>query len=232
MHDGGLASEHDRPAVVDLQTVTPAADGRLVEQDLARSRERLDPRGRGDGLAREGEVAGPVITGCGDHLAGRDPDPDLERLATVERLAQRGTDGQCREGGPDGVVVVGPGPAEHREHGIADELLARSLEAFDRVGHPTKRRADARTHLLGIELGDHPDVVDEVRKERCDDPPVTDLDGATGGRPFRGTGAGRGARADEIGPALVAVPGAGRGRCAARWTRHERAPRRIPGQPV
>src|SRR4029079_12468628 len=29
MHDGGLAAEHHRPAVVDLQTVAPAAAGRL-----------------------------------------------------------------------------------------------------------------------------------------------------------------------------------------------------------
>ena len=59
---------------------------------------------------------------------------------------------------------------------------------------PRSAGADARAHLLGIELGDHPDVVDEVREERGDDPPVTDLDRTAGGRPFRATGEPPGAR--------------------------------------
>ena len=151
MHHGRLAAKHDRSAIVDLEPVAPAPDRRLVEEDLARSRERLDARGRGDRLAGDREVAGPVIARGRDHLAGGDADPDLERLATVERFAQRGTDGQRRKGRPDRVVVVGTRPAEHREHRIADELLARALEAFDGVGHPAERRADARAHLLGID---------------------------------------------------------------------------------
>ena len=138
--DRRLPAQHDRTAVVDGQAVAAAAHGRLVEQDLARPGEGLDPgRGR-DRLAGHREVAGPVAAGGGHDLAGREADPDLERLPAVVRLEQHRPDLECREGRPDGVVVVGVGPAEDREDGVADELLARPLEPLDGLAHPTAAR--------------------------------------------------------------------------------------------
>ena len=40
----------------------------------------------------------------------------------------------------------------------------------------TERRADPGADLLGIVLGEHPDVVDEVGEERGHDAPVAGLD--------------------------------------------------------
>ena len=62
--------------------------------------------------------------------------------------------------------------------------------------------ADARPDLLGIVLGDHADVVDEVGEQGGHDPPVTDLDDLR-------SDARRGptARLNETGAALVAEPG-------------------------
>ena len=62
---------------------------------------------------------------------------------SIARIASAASDART------GVVVVGDGPAEDREHGVTDELLARALEAFDRVGHPAQRGADPRPDLLG-----------------------------------------------------------------------------------
>jgi hypothetical protein len=70
------------------------------------------------------------------------------------------------------VVVVGDGPAEHREDRVADELLARAVELLDRVAHRDERRVDAAPDLLGVVLGDQPDVVDEVREQGGDDPAI------------------------------------------------------------
>jgi hypothetical protein len=59
---------------------------------------------------------------------------------------------------------VGARPAEHREDGISDELLARAVEPFDGVGHDREGRPDATPDDLGIVLGHHPDVVDRGRR--------------------------------------------------------------------
>ena len=119
------------------------ADGRLVEEDLARPGERLDPgRGRDRRPGQGQVVASRDRAARRDHLAGGDPDPDLHRLGAVAQVAQRRSDRERGERRPDRVVVVGAGPAEDREDRVADELLARAVEAFDGVGH---RRRAART---------------------------------------------------------------------------------------
>ncbi len=96
-----------------------------------------------------------------------------------------------------------PRPAEDREDGIADELLARPVETLDRIGHPAKRGPDACPDLFRIVLGDHPDVVHEVGEQGGHDPPVASLP-----------------RALPSALRAVAVPRAGRGgtRCAPHWS--------------
>ena len=137
------------------------------------SGERLDPRGGRDGLAGQAQVAVTAGSGRAGHdLAGGDADADLERLAAIADLLEAGTDGQGREAGPERVVVVRARPAEDGEDRVADELLARPVEAVDRVGHRGERRGHAGTDLLRIVLGEHPDVVDEIGEEGGDDAPV------------------------------------------------------------
>ena len=101
------------PAVLDVEALPRGVDGRLVEEDLAGPGDPLDPGGRRD--RRPGQRPVERVVGRarrGDDLAGRDPDPDLERLARdavgAGLAASRLADRQRAVGGPQGVVVVGP----------------------------------------------------------------------------------------------------------------------------
>ena len=179
----GLAAQDDRPAVRDEEPAACRRDGRQVEEDLA---------GRASDwiraavvIARAGEPRSSRLSlgALGrDHLAGRDPDPDLERLAAFGQATERGTDAQAGHRGPDGVVVVGARPAEDGEDGVADELLARTVVPGDDIGHDREGRSDPLADILRIVLGHHPDVVDEVGEERRDDPPVTGVTGTNDAR--------------------------------------------------
>ena len=114
---------------------------------------------------------------AGDDLAGRDPDPDLERLAgRAGCVRQRLPDRQRAVGGPLGVVLVAVGPAEDREDRVADELLAGPVVGLDRLDHRPEGGVHLAADVLGIVLGDEADVVDEVGEQGGDDPPVTGLD--------------------------------------------------------
>ena len=111
--------------------------------------------------------SGPRAGQRGD-LAGRNPDAYLERLVPAA-LRQRGTDRQSAQRGTDRIVIARHRPAEHREDRVADELLARSAESLNLLGHGPKGVGDAGLDELGIMLGDHPNVVDDVREQRGDD---------------------------------------------------------------
>ena len=125
--------------------------------------------------------------------------------------------------GPDGVVVVAARPAEHGEDRVADELLAGAVEPLDRVGHRGQRRRDPGPDLLGVVLGDHPDVVDEVGEERRDDPPVAGL-----GADARHVRRPRASRRPRRAAASSAVPQRSQKRApAAPWAPHDG--QRTPG---
>ena len=159
-----LAPEDPLPEIVDGEALARRPARRLVQQDLARRGLALDPRGGRHGRARHRPVEGAGNAArCGDDLAGRETDPDLQRLARgVLEIGEALADRERTVGGPKGVVVVGDRPAEDREHGIADELLTGPVEAVDRVDHRPERRIDPTADLLGVELRDEPDVVDDV----------------------------------------------------------------------
>ena len=173
-HRDRLAAQHDRTAVLDGEAATGRRERRTLEQDLARARQRLDACGGRDRLPGQAKVpAGSEASG--DHLAGRDPDPNLHRVPAVAEFVESGADRHRRQRGPDGIVVMGARPAEDGEYGVADELLAGAVEARDGIGHRCQGARDASTDFLGIELGDHPDVVDEVGEQGRDDAPVAGL---------------------------------------------------------
>src|SRR6185436_9790540 len=229
-----LAAQNLFTQVLDGELLASGPTRGLLEQDLARLGKGLDARGgrhRGTGQ-RPVHRAGHA-TRCRDDLAGGQSDPDLERLARwVLQVGEALADRQRAMGGPERVVVVGGRPAEDREHGVADELLARPVEALDRVDHRRERRVDASPDLLRVVLRDEPDVVDEIREEGGDDAPVTRL--ADLGAPAavrRGTSArGTTARRRDWRSALIAEPGRRAGDRATRATSHRPSPR-LPPRP-
>ena len=224
----GLAAEQLRPLVLDVEALPRGVDGRLVEEDLVGPGDPLDPGGRRDRRPGQRPVERVVGAESGDDLAGRDPDMDLERLARdavgAGLAAHRLADRQRAVGGPQGVVVVALGPAEHREHRVADELLAGPVERLDRRDHRPERRVDLPPDVLGIVLGDEPDVVDEIGEEGGHDPPITRFDVLA--RPRRPVGpVGR----VQWRAALVAEPGRWAGRRATCAAPH---PGFLPIRPV
>ena len=106
-----LAAEDALAEVLDRQPLAGRPAGGLVEEDLARLREALDPgRGRDRRTGQRPVHVARDLARRGDDLAGRQPDPDLERvqlgiLEAGEPVADR--EGAVR--GPKGVVVVGTG---------------------------------------------------------------------------------------------------------------------------
>jgi hypothetical protein len=152
----------------------------------------------------------PNVAWGRDHLAGRDPDPDLEGLpGGIFEKRQASPDRERAMGRPERVVVVGDGPAEDREHRVPDELLAGPVEALDRIDHRDERCIDPAPDILGVVLGHQPDVIDEVGEERGDDPPIPPR---AGGRRVESRIGGIDRRGHRLGPREAAPDGLGRGR--------------------
>ena len=104
------------PRVLGGEPAPRRLSGGIVEQDLARSGHRLDPRGGRDGLAGQTQVAVQRRRRGGHDLAGRQTDPDVHRLAAHAEVLQPGADGEGGQRGTDRVIVVCPRPAEDGEH--------------------------------------------------------------------------------------------------------------------
>ena len=106
-----------------------------ADQDLARLGSGLEPGGRVDDPTRHEQLSGRTDARRG--LAGLDPHADLERLVEAEPRPEPVhpvADREPRADRPHGVVLLHVGQAEHRHHGVADELLrgARGAPAAPR----------------------------------------------------------------------------------------------------
>ncbi len=143
----------------------------LAEHDLPRQRRLLEPLGDADGCSGGEGLAG---AGIGDeHLAGVQPDPDLQRDAVglgeirvqlAERIPQLG----CGANGTERVVLVRGRNAERRHRRVADELLDDPAVALDdRPNHVEVAGEDA-AHDLGVELRAELGGVDQVCEQDRD----------------------------------------------------------------
>jgi hypothetical protein len=107
-------------------------------------------------------------------LARVDSDPHLERergvcrVQLLDRLEQAKT-GPHR---PLGVVLVRDRRAEHRHHGVADELLDRAAEPLELLPQPPVIRPDPRPHVLGIDSVRSRREADQVAEQDGDDFPL------------------------------------------------------------
>jgi hypothetical protein len=90
------------------------------------------------------------------------------RVQLLDRLQQAET----RPHGPLGVVLVRDRRAEHRHHGVADELLHRAAEPLELLPQPPVIRPDPRPHVLGIGGVRRGRVADKVAEQDGDDLPL------------------------------------------------------------
>ena len=126
----------------------------LADQDLARLRRLLEPRGDVDRVTgRE-----PLL-GAGHDLAGRHADASLdaelgERVAHLDRRAHR----------PQRVVLVHDRDAEDGHHRVADELLDRAAVALDDRPHPLEVAGEQRPQRLRVERS--PSAVEPVTSQK------------------------------------------------------------------
>ena len=120
----------------------------LADQDLARLSGLLEASRDVDGVAGDEGLTARRI--AGHHLTGVDPraGEDAEAAVALEVLVQSVQSLAHLEGGPHGperVVLVQDGDAEHRHDGVADELL-----------HGPPVRFERRLHLLEVAGHDPP----------------------------------------------------------------------------
>ena len=152
-----------------LDRVRGRAVGLLADEDAVDRRGRLDPGGGvehvapGDALALLGALAVRD-----DHLAGRDPDPNLdladrilgvERARPSSRIVERGADRAL------GVVLVRDRHAEVRDDRVADVLLDRAAVALELGAEAAVVELEQREHVLRVELLRERGRADEVDED-------------------------------------------------------------------
>ena len=150
----------ERAGVLDDEAAGGEPVRSRADEDLARPRRLLEPRGEVDGLARGERRLGVVD----DDLARLDPDPRLEpqlvdRRAHRERRARRALR----------VVLVRLRDAERRHHGVAGELLDDAAVLLDAARDLLEELRDAPADDLGVGARDEPRRVDDVdEQDRCE----------------------------------------------------------------
>ena len=139
------------------------AVGRFADEDRARWRDRLEPRGGIDDVAGDHPlVGGPDRDG---RLAGQDPGPGADP-------GPDGSDGVDElEGGPHGalgVVLAGGRRSPDRHDGIADELLDRPAVAPDDLRRELEVAGQGLADLLAVALLGERREADEVGEQDRD----------------------------------------------------------------
>ncbi|MBM2824230.1 MAG: hypothetical protein HW413_2976 [Thermoleophilia bacterium] len=137
----------DRLRLRELERATRGRDRSLADEDLARLRGLLQSRRHIDRIASDEGAAFARL--ADDDLARVDPDPQCERLA--EELMQAPLHRQRPVQRALGVILERCRGAEHRHHGVADELLDRSARGFDLRGHSVVEALEHRPRSLRVQ---------------------------------------------------------------------------------
>ncbi len=169
--------------------VADGAPGRslrpLPDEHLAGLGALLEPRRDVDRVAAHHQLAPRDRLAPGHHLTRVHPDPeaDVDAVPLVDATGELGEPvphGECGAYGSLGVVVVRHRDAEHREHGVADELLADPAEALDLGVDELEQLPLDHAELLRVDTGAERGRACQVGEQRRDDTPVTAL-GRRGG---------------------------------------------------
>jgi hypothetical protein len=137
-HGLGLALRRDRLDWDGLDGLANEPMGFSADQDLAGGRRLLEPSGHVDRVAGDHSLAGRRVAGHDLARVDPDADPDLGSAVAPQRLVQLVQDLahlHRRTYGPQGVVFVHRGDAEHSHDGVADELLHSPSVALDHGLH-------------------------------------------------------------------------------------------------
>ena len=188
----------------------------------------LDPRRGRDGRARSATSRARRARRAGPRRPRRSPSrsgPGAPRPAGSSRWARRLADREGAVGRPAGRRRRGPcGQPKTAKTASPMNFSRVPSKRLDRVDHRDERRVDPPPDLLGIVLGDEPDVVDEIGEQRGDDPPIAPLAGRTGRPRPRWAAAGRVDRSPDSGGGH----GDGSDAVASRTGRRTGPPRRRP----
>ena len=123
-----------------LDRVADERERVLADQDLARLRGLLEPRGDVDRVAGR-----QPLLGSGHDLAGVEADPRLHA-----ELGQGVAHLHCGAAGSERVVLVHLGDAEDSHDRIADELLHRPPVRLDDPLHPLEVAGEQSSQRLGV----------------------------------------------------------------------------------
>jgi hypothetical protein len=137
----GLTLEPERLHRLDVHSRSHERQRRVADQHLSGLRGLLESRGDVDRVTGH-----ESLLGAGDDLAGHDADPACE-AELGQRVAHLGG-GPHR---PQGIVLVQRRRAEHRHHGVPDELLDGAAVRLDDALHPLEVAGEHDPQPLGVD---------------------------------------------------------------------------------
>ena len=167
-----LALDHHGVELLVLEDALGRSIGRLRDGDAVDGCGALQAGGGVDDVPGDDPLT--FLRTCpegDDRLARVDADAHLERERRVllVQLLDRLEDAKPRADGPLGVVLVRDRRAEHRHHGVADELLDRPSVQLDLVPELSVVRADAGANVLRVSCLRGGREADEVAEEDSHD---------------------------------------------------------------
>ena len=174
-HGLGLSLRLDRVlrAVDDQPLRRPV--GRCTDEDAVDGRRRLDPCRGVHHVARDHRLSGRgACVERHERLTRRDADPDVEVERVVALVQRRDRVARCERGadGPLGVVLVRRRRAEHRDDGVADELLDGAAVPLELAPERLVVAAQQRTDILGVEALGARGGADEIDEDSRHDLPL------------------------------------------------------------
>ena len=163
-HRLGQALDLQRAGEI-LESAPGLTIGPLADQELARLRLPLQPRGEADHRAGEADLLMPVRAARAEiDRAGIDPRGDFQRQAPRRLLD--------REGGPDRplrVILVRLGRAEARQHSVTQEAIDLPPELPDRIRHDPQQAVHERRGLFRVQLLRRRDRAATIRRRGVGD---------------------------------------------------------------
>ena len=160
LHRFRQALDRDRPASRHLDVALGELQRRGREQDRAGRRHLLHAGGQVCGLT-DRRVVHPQIRpdGAHDHLAGVEPDADLDRYAvraedSLRVLRDRLLHPQRRVARPHRVILVRERRAEERHDPVAHHLVDGAFVAVHGLHHPFENGVEDLARFLRITVGE------------------------------------------------------------------------------
>ena len=167
-----LSLQGERRQLGELDHVLHGREHARTHDDVPWLGRGLQSGGDVHGVAGEHPVArtGRALE-VDEHFAGLDADPhrELWLALSCEPSVQLGQDREHLQRGtncPLGVIFVGFRDTEHRQHGVAHELLEVSPVALDLSREPVEGASHYGLHDLGVLLLGEGGRADEVSEER------------------------------------------------------------------